>query len=142
MTTELLATGWRAQQSGDFAGAEKAYRQAVEHQPENAQGWYLLGALSLKRGDLAAAAASLERALQLRPGFVEALNHRGVACVKLERYAEAADSFRQALSFKPNDAEIQTNLALLLFHQGQIADQLVGLRSKRELVASFDRLKV
>ena len=31
---------------------------------------------------------------------------------------------------------------LLLFHQGQIADQLVGLRSKRELVASFDRLKV
>jgi thioredoxin 1 len=31
---------------------------------------------------------------------------------------------------------------LLLFHQGQIADQLVGLRSKRELVTSFDRLKV
>ena len=31
---------------------------------------------------------------------------------------------------------------LLLFNQGQIADQLVGLRSKRELVASFDRLKV
>jgi thioredoxin 1 len=30
---------------------------------------------------------------------------------------------------------------LLLFHQGQIADQLVGLRSKRELSASFDRLK-
>src|SRR5690242_19265460 len=30
---------------------------------------------------------------------------------------------------------------LLLFHQGQIADQLVGLRSKRELVASFDRVK-
>jgi len=30
---------------------------------------------------------------------------------------------------------------LLLFHQGQIADQLVGLRSKRELTASFERLK-
>lgn len=29
---------------------------------------------------------------------------------------------------------------LLLFHQGQVADQIVGLRSKRDLKASFDRL--
>ena len=31
---------------------------------------------------------------------------------------------------------------LLLFHQGQVSDQLVGLRSKRELKASFDRVAV
>jgi len=29
---------------------------------------------------------------------------------------------------------------LLLFQKGQVAEQLVGLRSKRELKASFDRL--
>jgi thioredoxin 1 len=29
---------------------------------------------------------------------------------------------------------------LLLFHQGQVADQMVGLRSKRDLKASLDRL--
>ena len=29
---------------------------------------------------------------------------------------------------------------LLLFHKGQVAEQIVGLRSKRELKASFDRL--
>lgn len=29
---------------------------------------------------------------------------------------------------------------LLLFRQGQVADQIVGLRSKRDLKASFDRL--
>jgi thioredoxin 1 len=29
---------------------------------------------------------------------------------------------------------------LLLFNQGQVADQIVGLRSKRELKASFDRV--
>jgi thioredoxin 1 len=28
---------------------------------------------------------------------------------------------------------------LLLFHAGQVADQIVGLRSKRDLKASFDR---
>ena len=31
---------------------------------------------------------------------------------------------------------------LLLFHQGQVADQIVGLRSKRDLKASFDRVAV
>jgi thioredoxin 1 len=29
---------------------------------------------------------------------------------------------------------------LLLFNQGQVADQIVGLRSKRDLKASFDRV--
>jgi thioredoxin 1 len=29
---------------------------------------------------------------------------------------------------------------LLLFKQGQVAEQLVGLKSKRDLKASFDRL--
>jgi thioredoxin 1 len=29
---------------------------------------------------------------------------------------------------------------LLLFKQGQVAEQLVGLRSKRDLKVSFDRL--
>jgi len=29
---------------------------------------------------------------------------------------------------------------LLLFHNGQVADQIVGLRSKRDLKASFDRV--
>jgi thioredoxin len=29
---------------------------------------------------------------------------------------------------------------MLLFNQGQVADQMVGLKSKRDLKASFDRL--
>jgi thioredoxin 1 len=31
---------------------------------------------------------------------------------------------------------------LLLFHKGQVADQIVGARSKRDLKASFDRVMV
>jgi thioredoxin 1 len=31
---------------------------------------------------------------------------------------------------------------LLLFHQGQVAEQIVGLRSKRDLKASFDKVAV
>jgi len=35
---------------------------------------------------------------------------------------------------------IRSISTLLLFKQGQVAEQLVGLRSKRDLKASFDRL--
>jgi len=31
---------------------------------------------------------------------------------------------------------------LLLFHEGQVAEQIVGLRSKRDLKASFDKVAV
>ena len=43
----------------------------------------------------------------------------------------------QALAGQYNVRAIPT---LLLFKQGQVADQIVGLRSKRDLAASFDRV--
>ncbi len=39
-----------------------------------------------------------------------------------------------------NQYGIRSIPTLLLFHQGQVADQIVGLRSKRDLKASFDRV--
>ncbi len=43
----------------------------------------------------------------------------------------------QALAAQYNVRAIPT---LLLFKQGQVAEQVVGLRGKRDLAASFDRL--
>jgi thioredoxin 1 len=36
--------------------------------------------------------------------------------------------------------EVRAVPTLLLFHRGQVADQIVGLRSKRDLKTSFDRV--
>ena len=44
---------------------------------------------------------------------------------------------QQALAAQYGIRSIPT---LLLFHQGQVADQMVGLRSKRDLKASFARV--
>jgi tetratricopeptide (TPR) repeat protein len=96
----------------------------LQREPDNAQVWYLLGALYEARGDLAAAADNLERALRLRPGFAEALHHRGIVHARQGQLAEATAKFRDALRLKPGDAEVQTNLALALFHQGQSAETL------------------
>ncbi len=63
---------------------------------------------------------------------------------------ELADEYQGRVKFgKVNIDEHQALAAeygvraiptLLLFHQGQVADQIVGLHSKRDLKASFDRV--
>jgi tetratricopeptide (TPR) repeat protein len=136
---ELLATGWRFHQAGDLPRAEEAYRQLVEQEPENAQGWYLLGALCQARGDLAAAAEHLTQALELHPAYPEALNHQGVVFIKQGRFAEATTSFREALRLKPQDVEIQTNLATVLAHQGQQAEALALLQAALHLQPNYAR---
>ena len=49
--------------------------------------------------------------------------------VNIDQYQELAAQFG-----------IRSIPTLLLFQQGQVADQIVGLRSKRDLKASFDRV--
>jgi thioredoxin 1 len=49
--------------------------------------------------------------------------------VNIDEYQELAAQYR-----------ISSIPTLLLFKQGQVAEQLVGLRSKKDLKASFDRL--
>jgi tetratricopeptide (TPR) repeat protein len=111
-------------QAGDLPQAEQAYRQLLEQERGNAQGWYLLGVLCAARGELADAAVHLDEAIRLRPGFVEALHHRGLVFIKQQRFTEAVASLREALWIKPNDADVQTNLGIVLAHQGQYAEAL------------------
>jgi predicted O-linked N-acetylglucosamine transferase (SPINDLY family) len=129
MTAELLAAGWRFHQAGDLPRAEQTYRQVVQQEPGNAQGWFLLGALYQERGDLATASASLEQALRLRPTFAEALHHQSVVFLKQGRVAEAAANLRQALHLKPNDAGMQTHLAVVLIQLGQYAEAVTLLQT-------------
>jgi thioredoxin 1 len=63
---------------------------------------------------------------------------------------ELADEYDGRVKIAKVNTEEQQELAveygiraiptLLLFHQGQVADQLIGLKSKRDLKASLDRV--
>jgi thioredoxin 1 len=63
---------------------------------------------------------------------------------------ELAEEYSGRVRIGKVNIEHQQNLAaeygvsaiptLLLFHQGQVTEQLVGARSKRELKATFDRV--
>ncbi len=92
---------------------------------------------------------SLDRALRLRPGLAEALHHRGIVHTREGQLAEAAARFRDALRNKPDDAEVKTNLALSLLHQGKTGEAvglfngvlpLSGRRARRAMAAGTRRL--
>src|SRR6201995_3663588 len=63
---------------------------------------------------------------------------------------ELADEYAGKVAVGKVNIDDQQNLAteygvraiptLLLFHNGEVAEQIVGLRSKRDLKASFDKL--
>jgi tetratricopeptide (TPR) repeat protein len=129
MIANLLTTGWRFHQAGELAQAEQAYRELLQQEPDNAEGWYLLGSVYQTRGDLATAADHLDRALQLRPGYLEALNRRGIVHARQGQPAEAAAKFREFLGLRPGDVDVQTNLALALLRQGQFAEAIALLQA-------------
>jgi thioredoxin 1 len=66
--------------------------------------------------------------------------------------SELADEYEGKVKIAKVNIDEQQGLAaeygvraiptLLLFDKGQVADQIVGLRSKRDLKASFDRVTV
>lgn len=93
--------GVRARAGQDWAGAERAFREAIVQEPTLAAAWNELGyALRHLRRYAESVNAYLE-ALRLRPDFPEALEYLGEAYVDMGRLEDA----RQVLAqLRPLDA--------------------------------------
>ena len=97
-------------QHGYYHQAEESFRQVVAAKPDNAEGYYNLGTLSLHRGDLAQARTYLQKAVKLRPNYPEAWNNLGMIAAQQGQATEAIHSFQQALSLRPDYATALLNL--------------------------------
>jgi Flp pilus assembly protein TadD len=106
----LDMAGFAMERSGDYRGAEAAYRGVVERRPDSAQTWRSLGAIHAWQGRWADASAAYERAVALGPG--DGLAWRGLA-LSQERSGEleaAADTWgRYAARFPGSDGRSQAN---------------------------------
>jgi tetratricopeptide (TPR) repeat protein len=111
---ECLQLGYRKQQAGDPAAAERAYRNALELDARSADAQYLLGSLLGESGRSVEAAACLDQALALRPDFADAHAARGNVFAMLEERPAAIASYEQALRLDPRNAATHFNLGLLL----------------------------
>lgn len=97
-------------QHGYLEQAAESFRQVVAARPNDADGYYNLGTLSLRRNDFAQARRYLERTLELKPAYPEAWNNLGLMAAQEGNPQEAIRNFRQALALRPGYATAWLNL--------------------------------
>jgi len=108
-------------QHGYLDQAAESFEQVIAAKADNAEAWYNLGTLSLRRNDLAQARRSLEEAVKLRPNYPEAWNNLGMIAGQQGRAEEAVQNFQQSLQQRPDFAIALINLGNLYRRQGDFA---------------------
>jgi tetratricopeptide (TPR) repeat protein len=108
-------------QHGFLKEAEQAFQQVVSANPEDADAFYNLGTLYLRRNSPEEAKRNLEQALKLRPNFPEAWNNLGMLAAQQGKNEEAIHSFQQSLTLRPSYGTALLNLGNVYRRQGDFA---------------------
>jgi len=93
-------------QRGDWAGAEKAYAEAVAIAPDLPAGYYSWGVALARHGDLQGAIAKLQAANQRGPHWADPLKAWGDILARQGRWKDALAKYDQALKYAPAWAEL------------------------------------
>ena len=120
-------------QCGYLDQAAESFQQVVTANPENPDGYYNLGTLSLQRHDLNRASEYLEQAVKLRPNYPEAWNNLGMIAAQQGRPGDAIQSFQQAHLLRPTYATALLNLGNLFRRQGEFAKAEESLQQALQL---------
>ena len=107
---EPIAFAVDCHQKGEFAEAEKIYRELLDENPENPDALHLLGMLANDTGQPEAARGLIGRAIHLRPEISYYHSNLGNVFQRLERFEDAEKCYREALRLDPALPEAHNNL--------------------------------
>jgi predicted O-linked N-acetylglucosamine transferase (SPINDLY family) len=105
-----------------------SYRQAIQLQPDYAEGYNNLGIALLGLGQLEEAIAAYRQAIRIKPDHALAHNNLGNALKDKGQFDEAIASYRQAIRLKPDFAEAHSNLGAALEYKGQLDEAIAACR--------------
>jgi tetratricopeptide (TPR) repeat protein len=97
-------------QHGYLEQAAESFKQVLAVKPDNADAYYNLGTLSLRRHNLEEARSYLEQAVKLRSDYPEAWNNLGMMAAEQGNFDQAIDSFNRSLALRPGYAVALLNL--------------------------------
>jgi len=117
----LLTYGVAFFHHGFFDEAERAFQQEINARPDNADAFYNLGTLYLKRNESQLAKQNLEEAIKLRPNYAEAWNNLGMLAAQRGDKEDARLDFQRSLDLRPSYATALLNLGNLYRRQGDLA---------------------
>jgi hypothetical protein len=110
-----------------LAEAERAYRKALEADPDYIDALNGLGAIQACRGELEQALVLFERVAKLAPAAAQSHNNLGYALYMKGRFTEAREHLRRAVELERGNAYAKANLALVAaaMTEGQTSPQPV-----------------
>lgn len=112
-THRNLREGDRYYRKSEYSDAEKAYRRAEGHSPNDPKANYNLGNSLYRQGQYEQAAPYFEKAeknARTRSEKADALHNLGNSHLKQNKYKEAVDAYENSLRFRPGDPDTKTNL--------------------------------
>jgi tetratricopeptide (TPR) repeat protein len=113
--------------------AIKAYRRALDHDPDLVAALINLANIRYSRDELAEAQALYERAIALDPSYFEAHFNLGNIHHDHARYADAEASYRSALALNSGYADAHFYLAVTLEKMGRSVDARTHWRTYERL---------
>ncbi len=104
-------------QRGYLESAAASFKQVIAAKPHDAEAYYNLGTLYLRRNDFQGARGYLEQAVKLRPNYPEAWNNLGMVAAQDGRADEAIRNFQQSLLLRQGYTTALLNLGNLYRRQ-------------------------
>lgn len=90
-----------------------AFEQALAAKPDDADAYYNIGTLYLRKKMYAEARSNLERAVKLKPEYPNAWNNLGMISAEEGKPDEAIEDFKRAIEQSSGDAISRSNLGYL-----------------------------
>lgn len=109
-------------QHGYLDSAAESFKQVLAAQPKNAEAYYNLGTLYLRKNDFTLAKTFLEKAVTLRAAYPEAWNNLGMIAAQTNQTDDAIHDFQASLAQRPDYVTALLNLGNVYRRQGMLAD--------------------
>ncbi len=122
-TETIFNQAARSLQAGDYAGAEKSFREVLRREPQNLGALGNLGVIYSRQNLPAQAVGVYQRALKITPNEPGLLLNLGLALLKLDDYAGAKPLFARLIPMAgPRQAQAKELLAVCQLNTGQVAE--------------------
>lgn len=119
-TSAALDKAWGKLRSGDLEAAGRSARRIVRVDPQQADGWHLLGMIACQAGRREEAVVHLLRAVALDGSKAEFHADLGVVYFQAGLFDEAVARLEQAIQIAPMRAEFYVQFGLMLKGRGNV----------------------
>ncbi|HEX8502694.1 MAG TPA: aspartyl protease family protein [Pyrinomonadaceae bacterium] len=134
--TKALARAERAARDGDFAEAEKLYRDILAKEPRDTPARLGLSHALLKQRRHLEAFDHAARVIAREPESARAHALLGSALLGSGDFRLSVEEFRTALTFKDDEALAIAGLAMVDFYESRLPQSLAGLRRAASIDAA------